>query len=93
MSKWVLYVAAFVLYAHGLVHLIGPVLYLRLAEIKGFTYKTTLLGGRWELGSAGIGVFGGLWVLASAILITIVAPITHNDSIGLGEEIRVSSKV
>ena len=29
----------------------------------------------------------------SAILITIVAPITHNDSIGLGEEIRVSSKV
>ncbi len=80
MSKWVLYVAAFVLYAHGLVHLIGPVLYLRLAGIKGFTYKTTLLGGRWELGSAGIGVFGGLWVLAAIGFVVAATAMLLNSS-------------
>ena len=63
--KWTLILAGFVLVAHGLIHLIGTTVYLRLGEIKGFTYKTTLLGGRWDIGSAGMGIFGVLWAVAA----------------------------
>ena len=62
--SWTKILAAVVLVAHGLIHLIGTTVYLRLAEIEGFAYKTTLLGGRWDLGAAGIGVFGALWAVA-----------------------------
>ncbi len=65
MTKWIWYLAGFVLVAHGLIHLIGTTVYLRLGEIKGFTYKTTLLGGRWDIGSAGMGIFGVLWAVAA----------------------------
>lgn len=63
--KWTLILAAVVLVAHGLIHLMGATVYLRLGEIKGFAYKTTLLNGRWELGATGIGVFGALWAVAA----------------------------
>jgi hypothetical protein len=56
-------VAAVVLIVHGLIHLMGTALYARHAEIKGLSRKTTLLGGRWDVGEGGIRVFGGLWVL------------------------------
>lgn len=65
MSKWMLYLAGFVLIAHGLIHLMGTTVYMRLGDIIGFTYKTTLLGGRWDVGSAGISVFGLLWAVAA----------------------------
>ncbi len=57
------------------------------------------LGERLELGTHGLltlpaRVLHEVEALEdSTILITIVAPITHNDSIGLHEEIKVSSKV
>ena len=63
--SWTMILAAVVLVAHGLIHLMGATVYLRLGEIKGFAYKTTLLGGRWDLGAAGIGVFGALWAVAA----------------------------
>lgn len=63
--SWMTILAAVVLVAHGLIHLMGTVVYLRLGEITGFAYKTTLLGGRWDLGAAGIGVFGALWAVAA----------------------------
>ena len=56
-------IAAVVLIVHGLIHLIGTAVYVTHAEIKGLSYKTTLLGGRWDLGDAGIRVFGLLWIL------------------------------
>ena len=62
--SWTTILAAVVLVAHGLIHLMGTMVYLRLGEITGFAYKTTLLGGRWDLGAAGIGVFGALWAVA-----------------------------
>ena len=62
--RWTMILAAVVLIAHGLIHLIGTTVYLRLGEIKGFAHKTTLLGGRWDLGAAGIGVFGAHWAVA-----------------------------
>jgi hypothetical protein len=52
-----------VLILHGLVHFIGTAVYLRLADIPGFAYKTTLLGGRVDLGNGGIRAFGMLWLL------------------------------
>jgi hypothetical protein len=65
MSKWILYLAGFVLTAHGLIHLMGTTAYMRLGEVKGFAYKTTLLGGRWDVGTTGISVFGLLWAVVA----------------------------
>ena len=65
MPKWIKLGAVFVLFAHGLIHLLGTVVYLRLGEVQGFAYKTTLLGGSWNLGPSGMGVFGALWALAA----------------------------
>lgn len=50
---------------HGTVHVLGTAVYLQLAEIPEFPYKTTLLGGRWDLGPGGIRVFGLLWAGAA----------------------------
>ena len=65
MGKWVSYFAAFVLIAHGLIHLLGTTVYLRLGEIAGFPYKTTLLGNSWDVGTVGIGIFGAMWAVAA----------------------------
>jgi hypothetical protein len=65
MSKWMLYLAGFILIAHGLIHLMGTTVYMRLGDVNGFSYKTTLLGGRWDVGSAGISLFGALWAVAA----------------------------
>lgn len=77
MVKWVSYLAAFVLIAHGLIHLLGTTVYLRLGEITGFAYKTTLLGGRWDVGGVGIGVFGAMWAVAAVgFVVTAIAMLT-----------------
>jgi hypothetical protein len=65
MLRFLNLAAAAVLFLHGLVHLLGTAVYLRLAEIPEFPYKTTLLGGSWNLGPSGIRVFGGLWAGAA----------------------------
>jgi hypothetical protein len=65
MPKIIIIIAAIILALHGLVHLMGTAVYMKLAEIEGLTYKTTLLGGRWDLGEGGIGVFGVLWAVAA----------------------------
>lgn len=65
MSNVLRLVAAAGIALHGLVHLLGTAVYLRLAEVPEFPYKTTLLGGRWDLGDAGIRVFGLLWAGAA----------------------------
>ncbi|HHC72217.1 MAG TPA: ABC transporter permease [Thiotrichales bacterium] len=63
MLKIIQIVAAIVLVLHGLIHLMGTAVYMKLAELEGFSYKTTLLGGRLDLGEGGIRVFGALWVV------------------------------
>jgi hypothetical protein len=63
VARIALALVVFVLVVHGLIHLMGTAVYMRLAEVKGLTYKTTLLSGHWELGEGGIRVFGALWVL------------------------------
>jgi hypothetical protein len=63
MSKTFIIVAALILTLHGLIHLIGPTVYMKLGKVEGIAYKTTLLGGRWEVGERGIWMFGALWVV------------------------------
>lgn len=58
-------IASIVLIMHGLIHLMGATAYLKLAEIKELPYKTTVLGGRWDLGASGIAVYGALWAVAA----------------------------
>ncbi len=50
---------------HGLIHLMGLVAYWPLGKITELPYKTTLLSGRWEVGSTGMRLFSMLWLLAT----------------------------
>lgn len=63
MTRILTIIAAIVLTVHGLIHLMGIAVYARHAEIKGLTYKTSLLAGHWDVGEAGIRVYGWLWAL------------------------------
>jgi hypothetical protein len=67
-------IAAVVLGLHGVIHLMGTAAYLKLTEVQGLPYKTTVLAGRWDLGEVGITIFGVLWgVVALGFIITPVA--------------------
>ena len=59
-------VAAVVVAGHGLIHLIGFVVPWGLAQVEGFPYRTTALGGAIALGDAGARVIGIAW-LACAV--------------------------
>jgi hypothetical protein len=62
----ILGIAVFIiLNLHGIVHLMGTAAYLKMGEIEGMSYKTTLLGGHWDLGETGIAVVGVLWAAAA----------------------------
>jgi len=65
MAKIALGVAAFIVAAHGLIHLMGLVAYWPLAELKDLPYKTALFGDRWEVGRTGMRLFSVLWLLAA----------------------------
>ena len=65
MMRGLTLAAALLLLVHGLIHLMGMTVYMRLGEIDGMEYKTTLLGGRRNLGSRGILVYGALWGIAA----------------------------
>lgn len=63
MPRIMTVIVAVVLIVHGLIHLMGTAVYLGHAQVKGLSYKTTLLNGHWDLGEVGIRIFGALWVL------------------------------
>jgi hypothetical protein len=65
MASLPTYLGAFVLGVHGIVHFLGTAVYLGLAEVADFRYKTTLLGGAVDVGDAGMRVFGILWAVAA----------------------------
>ena len=79
MARWVSYLAAFVLIAHGLIHLLGTTVYLRLGEVAGFPYKTTLLENSWDVGAFGIGIFGAMWAVAAVgFIVSAIAMLTSS---------------
>lgn len=49
---------------HGLIHLMGFAAYWPLAKVAELPYKTTVLGGRLDLGPGGMRAFSLLWLLA-----------------------------
>jgi len=63
MPRILLIFVALLLGIHGLIHLLGATVYLKLGDVQGLAYETTLLGGRVDLGAGGIRVFGALWIL------------------------------
>jgi hypothetical protein len=74
MSRTIQIIAAVVLGLHGLVHLLGPAVYMAITGIEGFSYKTTLLAGHWYVGENGIRIFSALWILpAVGFIITAIA--------------------
>ena len=81
MALILYYAAAFFVFAHGLVHLIGVVVYWQLAEVEDFPpYKTTLLNGRWEIGDIGMRIYGLAWLIATlGFVISAVAMVFRLD--------------
>lgn len=73
MLVFLYYAAAFIIFAHGLIHLIGVVVYWQLAVVNEIPYKTTLLGGRWDIGETGTRIFGLLWLLGTIGFVTAAA--------------------
>ncbi len=74
------YFFAAVVALHGLIHLLGTVSYLKLARVQGLPYKTTVLGGRLDLGDLGIGVFGALWGMAAlGFLVSVVGIVLQSS--------------
>jgi len=65
MSKIIRIIAAVILFFHGLIHLMGTAVYMKLGSLDNFPYKTTILNGRIDLGESGIYIFGILWALAA----------------------------
>ncbi|MGB7295923.1 MAG: hypothetical protein WBC70_10075, partial [Candidatus Aminicenantales bacterium] len=65
MNRVVLYAAAALVIIHGLIHLMGFVAYWPLGEIAELPYKTSLLGGRWEVGKPGMRLFSLLWPIVA----------------------------
>jgi hypothetical protein len=74
MPRAVIVIAALILVLHGVIHLMGTVAYLRLGTIDGLPYKTTVLGGRIDVGERGTWVLGVLWsVPALAFIVAALA--------------------
>jgi hypothetical protein len=59
------YVIAIVLLIHGFAHLVGFVVPWRIAKLEEAPYKTTLLGGKLDVGDAGIRILGLVWLLVA----------------------------
>lgn len=57
--------AAAILLLHGLIHLIGVVVFLKIVEIKDLPYSTEVLGGRVDIGEVGTRILGVLWLVAT----------------------------
>lgn len=73
MLKIIFIIASIVLVLHGLIHLMGTAAYMKLAVIQQLPYKTTLLGGRWEIGASGTAIYGVLWAVAAVGFIVAAA--------------------
>ena len=80
MLIFLYFTAAFIIFAHGLIHLIGMVVYWQLAVVNEIPYKTTLLGGRWEIGETGARIFGLMWLIGTIGFVVAAAGMTFRTS-------------
>ena len=58
---------------HGLIHLLGFTSYLNLVTVPTLPYKTAVLGGRLDLGAAGMSLFGLAWGVAALGFVLVAA--------------------
>jgi hypothetical protein len=80
MKNILLVAVSLILAFHGLIHLMGATAYLKLGVLQGLPYKTTVLGGRVDLGELGIAVFGALWAVAALGFVSSVAGLFTNQT-------------
>ncbi len=64
------YILAGLLIFHGLVHILGLLIFFEITEIETLPYSTKVLGERVDIGYIGIRLLGIIWLL---ILIAMVA--------------------
>ncbi|MFZ0548777.1 MAG: DUF6544 family protein [Candidatus Promineifilaceae bacterium] len=69
MTRIGLFILVGIVMIHGLIHLLGFMAYWPLIEIAELSYKTTLLGGRWDIGQVGMRLFSVLWLVAGIGLV------------------------
>lgn len=62
-------VAAVALTIHGLLHYLGTAALWRVTAVQAYPYTTTVLDGRFDVGEAGVGVLGALWLLGGALYV------------------------
>ena len=65
--------AGVILALHGLIHLLGFASYLKLMTVPTLPYKTAVLGGRLDLGAAGMSLFGLAWGVAALGFVLVAA--------------------
>ncbi len=51
------------MFVHGFAHIVGFLVSWKLVNDKDTPYKTTILGGKLDLGDTGIRIMGILWLL------------------------------
>jgi len=75
---------------HATAHLVGFAGSWRLSAPEGIPYRTTVLGGRLDLGDVGIRAVGILWLLAALAFLIAAAGVLTNASWGMTATIGVS---
>jgi hypothetical protein len=62
-------IAAIYLIVHGVIHLIGFVVFCQIAEIEDISYTTTVLAGKLDIGDVGTRVLGVVWLVIAVALV------------------------
>lgn len=70
----------FLLVVHGLIHLMGLWAYWPLGTLRELPYKTTLLGGRIDVGATGMRMVSLLWLTAAIGFVAAAAGLTMGTS-------------
>jgi hypothetical protein len=70
---------AWLMMLHGIAHLAGFAASFHLTAATDLPYKTTILGGRVDLGG-GIRVMGVLWLALSAVFVVVAAGTALNTT-------------
>ena len=73
--RWLI---ALVFAAHGIAHGVGFAVNWQVISSPELPFSTTVFGGRWNVGAAGIRWVGLLWLVAGAAWLTAAAALAHN---------------